>query len=165
MDMNDLAKSSFVGVNAQLQVFGRIGMARNAAINDMARNGFLDRPTTNKEMSDKKKSLFHEFPEDLQITAIMYSVQEYPATIQSKTNAMDIQSNAKQKKDNMVKRKRLEKATYKFIPCLIYRQMWNSDRRWKTSGEVNEEVIDLKLNNKKESGLKENIQMHYKGLG
>ena len=49
----------------QLQVFGRIGMARAAYITDMPRNGFLDRPTKNKEMSDKKTSMFHDFPEEL----------------------------------------------------------------------------------------------------
>ena len=43
--------------------------------------------------------------------------------------------------------------------------MWESDRRRKTAGEVKKEVRDLKLNREKESGLRENIQMHYKGLG
>ena len=80
MSVNDLAESSFAGVTDQLQVFGRIGMASAAAISDMARNGFLDQPTTNKEMSDKKTSLFHDFPEDLHTTAIMCEVKEYPDT-------------------------------------------------------------------------------------
>ena len=62
MAVNDLADSSSAGVTAQLQVFGRIGMSSAAAIIDMARNGFLEQPTTNKEMSDKKTSLFHDFP-------------------------------------------------------------------------------------------------------
>ena len=33
-----------------------------ASIRNMSRNIFLDRHTTNKEISDKKKSLFHDFP-------------------------------------------------------------------------------------------------------
>ena len=84
MDVNDLAESSFAGVTSQLQVFGRIGMARAADIINMARNGFLDRPNTNNEMSDKNTSLFHYFPEELQITDIMCAVQEDPATRQPK---------------------------------------------------------------------------------
>ncbi len=48
--VNDLAESSFAGVTAQVQVFGRIGMANAAAVSDMARNGFLHRPTTRKEI-------------------------------------------------------------------------------------------------------------------
>ena len=43
--------------------------------------------------------------------------------------------------------------------------MWDSDRRWKTAGEVKKEVKALKLKKEKDSGLKENSQMHYKGLG
>ena len=65
MAVNDLAESSFTGVTSQLQVFGRTGMAIAADISNMTRNGFLNRPTTNKEMSDKKTSMFHDFPEEL----------------------------------------------------------------------------------------------------
>ena len=42
--------------------------------------------------------------------------------------------------------------------------MWDSDRRWNTDGEVKKEVRAMKLKKEKESGLKDNIQMHYKGL-
>ena len=116
-------------MTSQLQVFGRIGMARASAISDMASNGFLDQPTTNKDMSDKKTSLFHDFPEDLQTTAIMCVVQEAPATSQSNTDAMDRQRNTQQERDKMVKREVLEESKDEFIQCLIYRHMWDSDRR------------------------------------
>ena len=112
MVVNDLAESSFAGVTAQLQVFGRIVISSAAAISNMARNGLLERPTTNKEMSGNKKSLFRDFPEELQISAIMCAVQEVTATRQSNTNAFDIQCNAKQDSNNLVKREGLENATY-----------------------------------------------------
>ena len=50
-------------------------MASAADIRNMTRNIFLDQPTTHMDMSDKKTSLFHDFPEELQITAIMCAVQ------------------------------------------------------------------------------------------
>ena len=65
MAMNDPAEISFAGVTYQVQVFSQIGMVSAADISDMTRNGFLDQPTTNKEMSDNKASLFHDLPEDL----------------------------------------------------------------------------------------------------
>ena len=102
--VNDISESSFASVTSQLQVFGRIGMTSAAAISDMARNVFLDLPTTNKEMSDKKTILFRYFPEELQITYIMCAVQEATDTRQSNANAMYIQSNSKQERCNMVKR-------------------------------------------------------------
>ena len=74
MAMNDIAESSFSGVTSQLQVFGWIVMSSAAAISNMASNGFLDRTNTNNEVSDNKTSLFHDFPEELQITSIMCAV-------------------------------------------------------------------------------------------
>ena len=41
MASNDLAKSSFAGVTAQIQCFGRVGMSAAAAVSDTARNGFF----------------------------------------------------------------------------------------------------------------------------
>ena len=115
MVMNDLAESSFASVTDQLQVFVEIGMASAATIRDMARNGFLDQPNTNKEMSDNKTSLFHDFSEELQITAIMCAVQEGPLTRQWNTDAMNRHRNTKQEADKMVKREGLDNATYEFI--------------------------------------------------
>ena len=136
MAVNDLVESSFVGVTAQLQVFGRIGMTSAATIYNKSMNSFLDRPTTNKDMKDKKKSLFHDFPEELKIAAIMCAVQEAPATRQSKTDSMNVHHNAKQDRDNLEKREGLDKAADEFIQCLIYRQMWYYNKHWKISGEV-----------------------------
>ena len=143
-----------------MQLFGLIVMASAAAIIDMARNGLLDRPTKNKEISYKKTSMFNDSPEELHITSIMCVVQEATTTRQLSTDAMDRQHNAKQERDNMVKREVLKKAKDEFIQFIIYRHVWDSDRRGKTSGEVKNEVRYMKLKKEKESGLKGNLQMY-----
>ena len=97
MSVHDLAESSFSVVTAQMQLFSRIGMVSAATISDIARNDFLDQPTTNKETSDKKTSLFHYLTEELHITDIMCAVQEAPATRQSNTNSIGRQSNEKKR--------------------------------------------------------------------
>ena len=71
-------------------------MSSSDAISDMARSGFLDWPTTNKDISDKKTSLFHDSPEELYITTIMCALQEALATRQINTDAMYICIHAKQ---------------------------------------------------------------------
>ena len=43
MASNYLAESSFAGVTAQVQCYGRIGMSAAAAVSDVGRNGFLSR--------------------------------------------------------------------------------------------------------------------------
>ena len=49
-----------------------VGMTNAAAVSDMNRNGYLNRPTTNKEMiSGSGRGLFHSLSEELRITAVM----------------------------------------------------------------------------------------------
>ena len=50
MASNDLVKSSFTGVTAQVQCYGRIGMSGAAAVRDVARNEFLHRSSTKKQI-------------------------------------------------------------------------------------------------------------------
>ena len=61
MSVNYLAEISLSGTTSKFQVFGQIGMDSAAAIRNMARNGLLDRPTTNKQMSDQKRVCFMIF--------------------------------------------------------------------------------------------------------
>ena len=54
MAVNDLAKSAFGGVTAQLEVFGRGGLAYLAGVSDMQQNGFLERPITKEDIENKE---------------------------------------------------------------------------------------------------------------
>ena len=54
MATNCLAESSFGGVTAQLEVFGRVGLSHASAVSDMQRNGFLKRPITKKDFENKE---------------------------------------------------------------------------------------------------------------
>ena len=88
---NDLAESSFAGVTAQVQCYGRIGMSNSAAVSDVARNGFLNRDGTKKQINhattstkkkqkDNKRGLYHGLPKELQITLLMMCMEDAPAT-------------------------------------------------------------------------------------
>ena len=54
MATNFLAESSFEGVTAQLEVFGRVGLAHATAVSDMQRNGVLKCPRTKKDFENKE---------------------------------------------------------------------------------------------------------------
>ena len=43
--------------------------------------------------------------------------------------------------------------------------MYESDRAWKTVAAVRKGLKDLKNNKENMSGLRDNIQMHYLGMG
>ena len=58
-----------------------MGAANAATISNMARNGLLHRSTMRKEMGDDGvRGLFHGFPEELKITAVMCTMYMAPAT-------------------------------------------------------------------------------------
>ena len=61
MAVNDLVESAFGGLTDQLEVFGRIGLANAAAVSDMQRNGYLNRPN----LENNEVSLYFGLPEEL----------------------------------------------------------------------------------------------------
>jgi hypothetical protein len=161
MAVNDLAESSFAGVTAQIQMFGRLNLHGATAVSDMGRNGFLNRPMKKGD----ELGMFHGLPEELQITAVMCAMEFAPATQQSNSHEMDRQRLAKQKKEAILKEQGMEKATHEYIECLIHHRMGNSDRCWKTAAEVHNGMKKLQYKNEKESALKDNIQIRFKGYG
>ena len=82
MAVNNLAESAFGGLTAQLEVFGRIGLANAAAAIDIQQNGYLKRPN----LENNEVSLYFGLPEELRITATMTAVRLAPAVRKSKNN-------------------------------------------------------------------------------
>ena len=78
MASNDLAESSFAGVTAQVQCFGRIGMSAAAAVSDTARNGFLFRGEMKKRINRKRKRDSAKMPEkEKKLVCIMVYQRSY----------------------------------------------------------------------------------------
>ena len=165
MAMNDQAESSFAGVTAQIQFYGRIGMCHAAAVSDTGRNGFLSRPTTKQDIRDIKQGLFHGLPEELQLTLGMVAMEDTRATHASNEEALERQRKFRQEKEEIAKEKRYEDAEEAFIESLIYHRMGKSDAYWKTVGEVTAGLKELKHKKDKMAALKDNIQIRYKGFG
>ncbi len=89
MAVNDLAESSFAGVTVMLQCYGRIGLNNAAAVSDMTRNNLMSRGTTNEQNGNH--GMFHQLPEQLQITVIMYAMNFAPGTRASNNEGLDQQ--------------------------------------------------------------------------
>ena len=164
MATNDLAESSFAGVTAQVEYYGRIGMHSAAATSDMARNKFMDRPLTKKDMEKNERALLHGLPEELKVTLAIMSMEDAPATRQSNNKALETQREMKEEKERLAKIKANEKATDEFIENLIYHSMYDSDACWKTVGEVTPGLRKLKWKKDKLQALKDNIQIRYRGF-
>ena len=170
MASNDLAESSFAGLTAQVQCYGRIGMCNAAAVSDTGRNGFFSRPTTKKrkrdgEKEEKKPGLFHGLPEELKITAGTVAVEDAGATRQSNSDALERQRAIRKQKDELAKQKGLENANDEYMDALIYHAMYDTPVCWKTAQEVTAGLKSLTTKKDKYEYLKNNIQIRYKGFG
>ena len=58
-------------------------MCNDAAIIDMSRNGYLSCPNTKKDLKEGNRGMFHDFPEELQLTAIMTAMEYTPVIHQA----------------------------------------------------------------------------------
>ena len=83
MVTNDITESSFAGVTSQVQTYGRIGMFNAVDISYMSRNGYLSCTTTKKYHKEVNRGMFHDFPEELRLTAVMAAMEDDPATNQA----------------------------------------------------------------------------------
>ena len=165
MATNDHAESSFAGVTAQIQTYGRIGMHGAAAVSDMQRNKFLSGPTTKKGIAKNERGLFHELPEELRLTGTIMAMEDAPKTREHNSNAIDAQRKMRDEREEIKKQKGLENASDVYIECLIYRTMWDSEACWKTVGEVTSGLKKLKYKKDILQALKDNIQIRFKGFG
>ena len=144
---NDLAESSFAGVTAQVQCYGRIGMSNATAVSDVAINGLLDSDGTKKQINhattstkkkqkDKKRGLYHGFPKELHITLLMMCLEDAPATRKQNNDDLKKSREWRAQKDKVAEEKGLVDAEDEFIKCIIYHRMWDSEAFWKTVTDV-----------------------------
>ena len=87
----DLSERSFAGVTSQVQTYGWIDMCNASDISDMYRNGYLYRPNTKKDLKEGNRGMFHDFTEELQITAVMAEMEDAPITHQAKNQPLELQ--------------------------------------------------------------------------
>ena len=110
-------------------------------------------------------SIYHGFPEELKITATMVVLKLAPAVRKSNSDKQERFEKKKRARDKVLMEEGRAKMTDLMIDRLIYRRMWDSERAWKTIGEVKRGLKTIKFKGDKIDALKDNIQMHYLGMG
>ena len=127
----------------------------------MQRNDYLKQ--TNLE--NNEVSLYFGLPEVLRITATITAVKLAPDVRKSNNNKQTRFKEKKRERYKLVMQEGNNKMTDLIIDLLIYRRMYESDWAWKTVVVVRKGVKDLKYNKDKIAGLRDNIKMHYLGMG
>ena len=136
-----------------------------AGVSDVNRNCFLARPVSKKEMEENSHGLFHDLPEELQVSAIMMCMEDAPDTIKANEDSLLEQRKMRLIKEELAKKKGLEKASDVYITRLVFHAMWDSDACMKTVGEVTEKLKKMKTKKDKKRTLKDNFDIRYHGFG
>ena len=95
----------------------------------------------------------------------MTTVKLAPAVRNSNNNKQTCFEEKKRKRDKLVMQDSNNKMADLIIDQLIYRRMYESDRAWKTVAAARKGLKYIKYNKDKMAGLRDNIQIHYLGMG
>ena len=124
---NDNAESALGGATHQLQKFGRIGINRAAAINDLRRNNWLSRGTEGEKTKQKqKKGLFWLLPQEVQDAIIQSAIEDAPDQRKRNNEELEAQRKAKEQKEQLVRELNLHNATEAYIDAIYYYKMYHS---------------------------------------
>ena len=140
MVVNVIAESSFSGVTAQLQVFGRIGMASASDISD---NQVMDSYT------DLLQTRILVTREQVCFMICQMSCRSLLLCVQYRKLQLQDSQTPILWTDSVIPNKRgiswwigkdWRSQQMNLFKCIIYRQMWDSGWCWNTSGEVKKKL-------------------------
>ena len=95
----------------------------------------------------------------------MVALKLAPAVRKSNSDKQERFAEKKRARDKILMEEGRAKMTDLMIDRLIYRRMWDSERAWKTIGEIKRGLKPIKFKGDKIDALKDHIQMHYLGMG
>ena len=162
---NDRSESALGGTTHQLQQYGRIGITNAAAMSDAKTNGYFRRFTCQSGRTETK-GMFHQFERRMRECLLTVAIEDAPQTVSVNREELDNQREAKRKKEEMIKKKSLEKAEEALIEASYYWDMCFSDVCWNGKQSIVKTMLArLRSESAKVEALKENIRMRVLGLG
>jgi hypothetical protein len=160
---NDRSESALGGMTHQLQKYGCIGLTNAAAVSNAKTNGYFRWFSKN---GNTITGMFHQFDPKMRECLLMVAIEDAPETISGNRDDLDKQQEAKRKKEEMIKKKSLEKAKEDLVEASYYWEMYHSEVCWKGRVCIVQKMLGwLKSESAKLKALKENIRMRVIGLG
>ncbi len=121
-ETNDEAESVLGGATANIQRYGRISLSGAGAVGDMKHIAFLYWLTKSKYSVNLLRK-FLQFDEAWQIAIVLTAMTDALATRKQNNDDLEQQAMARCIKEELIKKKSLEKASEEYINALYYYQM------------------------------------------
>ena len=103
--------------------------------------------------------MFHDFPEELRLTAVMAATEDAPVTHKANNQSIELQCERSQEKEDLKKELGLEDEQENYIEALIIHRMWYSHKCCKTATEVTKSFKALTFKKENLDMLKDNIKI------
>ena len=174
MAHNSISESNHASSTAALQICGNIRLDHAAAEGQTRANNDFGRKHESLVKGNRAKStnakvldlgMFHQLPCELQETLIQTSRENAMKTRQSFDNALQKQRVARQEKEELVMKKKLDRAKEDYIVAMYFYEQYHSPRCWTTVEKAMAEYNELESESKKLKAVKEQILIRYIGLG
>ena len=159
---NEEAESTLGGATAQLQKFGRIGLASMAAVSAMKRNGFFHRQGLSKKDKKKKEGVFIEIDSDLRDAIIKMAIEDAPQQRVMNNKALEKMIKVRQEKEKLAKQEAEKNNVNAYIEALYLIQMYDSPAAIKDDPKNVKKVLD-NLQTKKQSMMLSRLTLELDG--
>ena len=129
---NDPAKSSFASLTRQLQAFGRVLGIHSSAVGQARVNGDFE----HKHINGLQDGAYHCLPPNMRQSSMKFALKIAPAVRRSEKTALDKQRESKQKKQDLLRNKKILAVQKEYANALTYIDMFHSPACWRTKNDA-----------------------------
>ena len=149
---NSISESGHASATQSLKLYGTIRLDHAAAegqtrVNDDYGRGyksFITRSAKSVDVTDREMGAFHKIVLELQHTLIQTGREQAVATREAFNEALKLQRESRQEKEEVARRKKIDAARENFIDAMYLWEQYHSPRCWKTAKQAREEFKKLK---------------------
>lgn len=161
MATNDNSESPFAALTRQLQEFGRVLGSHAAAIGHARMSGDFKRDIFDSSMD----GAYHKLPPKMRESLLEFALKKSPEVRKAEKVALEKQREAKKKRVDAMRERKLEAASEEYVKALTYVEMYHSPACWRTEEDVHENFDKLGSEAAKKKAVKEQIRIRVLGFG
>lgn len=158
---NDPAESPFASLTQQLQSFGRLLGIHASAVGHARINGDFNRDVDNESNS----GAYHRLSPEMRESLMKFALKVAPAVRKSEKTSLNIQREAKQQKQDQLRKKKILAAQLEYAKALTYVDMFYSDACWRTKTHAQRAFNNLSSTAARLNAVKEQIRIRVIGFG
>ena len=161
MATNDPAESPFASLTVQLQSFGRVLGIHSSGVGHARVNGDFKRD----HKDGTSDGAYLKLSPDMRQSLLRFALSIAPRVRKSEKTALDKQHEAKKKRQNLLRQRKMLAAQEDYANALTLIDMFYSPACWRSKSVAKTEFEKLPSRTAKLNSVKEQIRIRVKGFG